>query len=191
MSNKPHLSLADFIAPVSCGKRDFLGAFAVSAGSGVEKLAGEFEDQNDDYYAIMVKALGDRFAEAMAELTHKKIREWWTYGLDEDLDNQALIREEYQGIRPASGYPSQPDHTEKDLIWKLLKVEKHIGLKLTESRAMHPGCSVSGLYFSNADAHYFNIGNLGEDQVEDYALRKGWSKDQAIKWLRPNLGFKD
>ncbi|HCY58235.1 MAG TPA: methionine synthase, partial [Opitutae bacterium] len=116
-------------------------------------------------------------------------REWWTYGMHENLDNKALIREEYQGIRPASGYPSQPDHTEKDTIWNLLNVEEKIGLELTESRAMNPGCSVSGLYFANPEAQYFNVGRLGRDQVEDYALRKGWNKKKAMKWLRPNLGF--
>ena len=117
--NKPHFCLSDFIAPRECGKIDYLGAFAVSAGEGVEKLADEYENQNDDYSAIMVKALGDRFAEAMAELAHKKVREWWKYGMNENLDNAALIREEYHGIRPACGYPSQPDHTEKDTIWRL------------------------------------------------------------------------
>lgn len=189
LPNKPHFCLSDFIAPRECQKLDYLGAFAVCAGQGVEKLAKEFEDQNDDYSSIMIKALGDRFAEAMAELTHKKVREWWTYGMHENLDNKALIREEYQGIRPASGYPSQPDHTEKDTIWNLLNVEEKIGLELTESRAMNPGCSVSGLYFANPEAQYFNVGRLGRDQVEDYALRKGWNKKKAMKWLRPNLGF--
>ena len=187
--NKPHFCLSDFIAPRECGKIDYLGAFAVSAGEGVEKLADEYENQNDDYSAIMVKALGDRFAEAMAELAHKKVREWWKYGMNENLDNAALIREEYHGIRPACGYPSQPDHTEKDTIWRLLDVENKIGLKLTESRAMHPGCSVSGLYFSNPKSQYFNIGSIGKDQVEDYAVRKEWSPEKAMKWLRPNLNF--
>ena len=152
-------------------------------------LAREFEDKNDDYNAIMTKALGDRFAEAMAEYTHKKVREWWGFGMDEGLGNDALIREEYRGIRPASGYPCQPDHTEKDLIWDLLSVKDQIGLELTESRAMNPGCSVSGLYFSHPDAQYFNVGSLGRDQVEDYASRKGWPLEEAMKWLRPNVDF--
>ena len=191
MAKKVHLCLSDFIAPRDSGKLDYLGAFAVCAGSGVEKMAQEFEEQNDDYSSIMVKALGDRFAEAMAELAHKKVREWWSYGMKENLSNQALIKEEYQGIRPACGYPSQPDHTEKDTIWELLSVEEKIGLELTESRAMNPGCSVSGLYFSNPQSTYFNVGSLGKDQVEDYAARKGWSKDVAMKWLRPNLGFEE
>ena len=187
--NQPHFCLSDFIAPLSSNRIDYLGAFAVCVGNGVEKLALKFEKENDDYSAIMVKALGDRFAEAMAELTHKKIREWWKYGMSENLDYQALIDEKYQGIRPASGYPSQPDHTEKDLIWDLLDVKERIGLELTESRAMNPGCSVSGLYFANEKSKYFNVGSIGRDQVEDYALRKEWSIDQALKWLRPNLGF--
>ena len=125
----------------------------------------------------------------MAEYTHKKVREWWQYGINENLDNQALIREEYQGIRPASGYPCQPDHTEKDLIWELLSVSEKIGLELTESRAMTPGCSVSGLYFSHPKAAYFNVGGIDQDQVEDYAKRKGWSREKALKWLGPNLAF--
>ncbi|MEC8421185.1 MAG: methionine synthase [Verrucomicrobiota bacterium] len=189
ISNQPQYCLSDFIAPIESGKTDFIGAFAVCAGSGVEALAEKFEKDNDDYSAIMVKALGDRFAEAMAELTHKKAREWWKFGMSENLDNKSLIDEKYQGIRPACGYPSQPDHTEKDTIWDLLSVEQRIGLELTESKAMKPGCSVSGLYFSNPNARYFNVGSLGRDQVEDYARRKEWPVDKAIKWLRPNLGF--
>ena len=187
--NHPHYCLSDFVAPKESGRIDYLGAFAVSAGSGVETLALEYERDNDDYNSIMVKALGDRFAEAMAEYSHKITREWWTYGMSENLSNEALIDEEYRGIRPASGYPSQPDHTEKDLIWKLLSVEERIGLKLTESRAMYPGCSVSGLYFSHPQAKYFNVGSLGRDQVENYAERKGWTWEESLKWLRPNLGF--
>ena len=187
--NHPHYCLSDFVAPKKSGRIDYLGAFAVSAGSGVETLALEYERDNDDYNSIMVKALGDRFAEAMAEYSHKITREWWTYGMSENLSNEALIDEEYRGIRPASGYPSQPDHTEKDLIWKLLSVEERIGLKLTESRAMYPGCSVSGLYFSHPQAKYFNVGSLGRDQVENYAERKGWTWEEGLKWLRPNLGF--
>ena len=189
IANQPHFCLADFIAPLESGMTDYMGAFAVCAGEGVEKLAEKYERDHDDYSAIMVKALGDRFAEAMAELTHKRVREWWKFGLSENLDNSALIDEKYQGIRPACGYPSQPDHTEKDTIWNLLSVKEKIGLELTESRAMKPGCSVSGLYFSNPDARYFNVGSLGKDQIEDYAIRKEWSVDKAIKWLKPNLGF--
>ena len=188
---QPQLCLSDYVAPLDSKRTDYLGAFAVSAGEGVEELARDFEAQNDDYNSIMTKALGDRFAEAMAEFTHKRIREWWGFGLDENLENEALIREEYRGIRPASGYPCQPDHTEKDIIWKLLSVEDNIGLELTESRAMNPGCSVSGLYFSHPDSRYFNVGSLGRDQVEDYALRKGWPIEKAMKWLRPNIDFDD
>jgi 5-methyltetrahydrofolate--homocysteine methyltransferase len=189
LPNQPHHCLADFVAPMESNRMDYLGAFAVCAGQGVEDLAQEFETKNDDYSAIMVKALGDRFAEAMAEYTHKKVREWWQYGTNENLDNQELIQEKYRGIRPASGYPCQPDHTEKDLIWELLSVKEKIGLELTESRAMTPGCSVSGLYFSHPEASYFNVGGIDRDQVEDYAKRKGWSRDQALKWLGPNLAF--
>ena len=139
----------------------------------------------------MTKALGDRFAEAMAEYCHKKVREWWGFGTNENLDNEALIKEQYRGIRPASGYPCQPDHTEKDLIWDLLAVKDQIGLELTESRAMNPGCSVSGLYFSHPQSRYFSVGSLGKDQVNDYAERKGWPLERAIKWLRPNIDFED
>jgi len=185
------LCLADYVAPLDSGRVDYLGAFAVCAGEGVENLAREFESQNDDYNSIMTKALGDRFAEAMAEYTHKKVREWWGFGTDENLDNEALIKEKYQGIRPASGYPCQPDHTEKDLIWDLLSVKDQIGLELTESRAMNPGCSVSGLYFSHPESRYFSVGSLGKDQVTDYAERKGWSVEEAIKWLRPNIDFEE
>ncbi len=183
--------LADYVAPLESGRVDHLGAFAVCAGEGVENLAREFESQNDDYNSIMTKALGDRFAEAMAEYTHKKVREWWGFGTDENLDNEALIREEYQGIRPASGYPCQPDHTEKDLIWDLLSVKDQIGLDLTESRAMNPGCSVSGLYFSHPQSRYFSVGSLGKDQVTEYAERKGWPLEKAIKWLSPNIDFEE
>ena len=187
--DQPQYCLADYVAPLESGRTDYLGAFAVCAGAGVDNLAKEFEEDNDDYNAIMTKALGDRFAEAMAEYSHKKIRQWWGFGSDENLENKDLIKEKYRGIRPASGYPCQPDHTEKDIIWDLLDVKKHIGLELTESRAMNPGCSVSGLYFSHPEAKYFNVGKLAKDQVADYAKRKEWPIDEAIKWLRPNLGF--
>ncbi|MBT5717428.1 MAG: methionine synthase, partial [Opitutae bacterium] len=187
--DQPQYCLSDYIAPIDSNRTDYLGAFAVCAGTGVDSLAKEFEDDNDDYNAIMTKALGDRFAEAMAEYSHKKVRGLWGFGEVENLTNQELIKEKYRGIRPASGYPCQPDHTEKDIIWKLLDVEKAIGLELTESRAMNPGCSVSGLYFSHPEAKYFNVGKLDKDQVEDYAKRKNWPFEEAIKWLRPNLGF--
>lgn len=189
LKNQPQFCLSDFIAPQDSGRKDYLGAFAVCAGEGVEELAREFDADDDDYNSIMTKALGDRFAEAMAEFTHRKVRKWWGFGKNEDLNNDDLIKEKYRGIRPASGYPSQPDHTEKDLIWHLLSVDKKIGLELTESRAMNPGCSVSGLYFSHPEAQYFNVGSLGRDQVEDYAKRKGWSFEEAVKWLSPNIDF--
>ena len=187
--DQPQYCLSDYVAPLESNRTDYLGAFAVCAGAGVDTLAEEFEKDNDDYSAIMTKALGDRFAEAMAEYTHKKVREWWGYGERENLSKSDLIKEKYQGIRPASGYPCQPDHTEKDIIWQLLDVKNQIGLELTESRAMNPGSSVSGLYFSNPDSKYFNVGKLGKDQVEDYAKRKDWPIEEAMKWLRPNLGF--
>ena len=187
--NQPQFCLSDFIAPHDSGRKDYLGAFAVCAGEGVEELAREFDADDDDYNSIMTKALGDRFAEAMAEFTHKKVREWWGFGEHEGLSNDELIKEKYRGIRPASGYPSQPDHTEKDQIWDLLSVNEKIGLELTESRAMNPGCSVSGLYFGHPEAKYFNVGSLGKDQVEDYAKRKGWSFEEAAKWLSPNIDF--
>ncbi len=187
--DQPQFCLSDFIAPLSSKRTDYLGAFAVCAGSGVDSLAIEFEKENDDYNAIMTKALGDRFAEGMAEFTHKKVREIWGFGNNEKLSNSDLIKEKYRGIRPASGYPCQPDHTEKDIIWELLDVKNKIGLELTESRAMNPGCSVSGLYFSHPEAKYFNVGKLDKDQVQDYANRKNWPLEEALKWLRPNLGF--
>ena len=189
LKNQPQFCLSDFIAPHDSGRKDYLGAFAVCAGEGVEELAREFDADDDDYNSIMTKALGDRFAEAMAEFTHKKVREWWGFGEQESLSNDQLIKEKYRGIRPASGYPSQPDHTEKDQIWDLLSVNEKIGLELTESRAMNPGCSVSGLYFAHPEAQYFNVGSLGKDQVEDYAKRKGWTFEEAAKWLSPNIDF--
>ena len=152
-------------------------------------FAKTFEDAGDDYSSIIVKALGDRFAEAMAEYVHKKIREWWGFGANENLSNEDLIDEKYRGIRPAAGYPSQPDHTEKDVIWQLLDVENAIGIELTESRAMNPGSSVSGLFIAHPESAYFNLGRIGQDQVEDYATRKDWSLEEAEKWLRPNLGY--
>jgi len=152
-------------------------------------MAERYKEDNDDYTSILIKSLGDRFAEATAEYAHKTVRDLWGFGKTEGLTKKELIAEKYRGIRPAAGYPCQPDHTEKDLIWDLLDVEKHIDLELTESRAMNPGCSVSGLYFSHPEAKYFNVGSLGRDQVEDYATRKGWTFEQAVKWLRPNLGF--
>lgn len=155
----------------------------------MDQLAEKYKADQDDYTSILVKSLGDRFAEATAEYAHKQIRDLWGFGKSEGLTNEEIVAEKYRGIRPAAGYPCQPDHTEKDLIWELLDVKNAIGLELTESRAMNPGCSVSGLYFSHPDSRYFNVGSLGRDQVEDYAKRKGWDFEQSVKWLRPNLGF--
>ncbi len=187
LSKKTQYCLADYIAPKSSGITDYLGGFAVTAGSGVETFAKTFQDAGDDYSSIIVKALGDRFAEAMAEYMHHKIRCWWGFGDNENLDSEDRIAEKYQGIRPASGYPCQPDHTEKDTLWKILDAEQSTGVQLTESRAMNPGASVCGLYFSNPKANYFNLGRINQDQVKDYAARKGWTVAEAEKWLRPNL----
>ncbi len=184
-----YYSLSDFIAPKSTKKIDYIGGFAVTAGKKVDSLSDKYKNDNDDYTSIMVKALGDRIAEALAEMIHKKVREIWGYGNKENLSNEEIIREKYRGIRPAPGYPSCPDHTEKGILWRLLDAEKHIGVSLTESYAMTPGSSVSGFYFSHPDARYFNLGKILKDQVEDYAKRKGLSVKEVEKWLQPNLGY--
>ena len=184
----PNIALADFIAPKDNGKLDYIGCFCVSTGFGVDERAAEFEKQLDDYNSILVKALGDRLAEAFAEYLHLKVRkEIWGYASDEALTNQDLIKEEYQGIRPAPGYPACPDHLEKPTIWKLLNVEEEIGVKLTESMAMWPASSVSGYYFANPESKYFGLGKIKEDQVIDYAKRRGISTEMAMKWLNPNI----
>ena len=184
----PNSALADFIAPKDSGKQDYIGCFCVTTGFGVDEKAAEFEKQLDDYSSIMVKALGDRLAEAFAEYLHLKVRkEIWGYASDENLSNQDLISEEYKGIRPAPGYPACPDHLEKPTIWKLLNVEQEIGVKLTESMAMWPASSVSGYYFANPESKYFGLGKIKEDQVTDYAKRRGISTDMATKWLSPNI----
>lgn len=185
---KPYYALSDFIAPESTGKQDYLGLFCVTAGFGTEELAKAYEAQNDDYNAIMVKALADRFAEAFAEYLHREVRlKYWGYAQDESLDNEALIAEKYRGIRPAPGYPACPDHLEKETIWEVLKVEEEIGVSLTESLAMFPTASVSGYYFGSSHAKYFGVGRITEDQLEDYANRKNISIEKARKWLTPNL----
>lgn len=184
----PNIALADFIAPADSGIQDYMGCFCVSTGFGVEEKAIEFEKQLDDYNAILVKALGDRFAEAFAEYLHLKVRkEIWGYASDENLTNEELIKENYKGIRPAPGYPACPDHLEKPTIWKLLQVEETIGVKLTESMAMWPASSVSGYYFANPESKYFGLGKIKKDQVEDYAKRRNISIDEATKWLAPNI----
>ena len=188
--DKANLALADFVAPKESGVADYIGGFAVTAGIGEEDMARRFERANDDYSKIMVKALADRLAEAFAEALHEKVRhELWAYAPGEKLSNEQLIAEDYAGIRPAPGYPAQPDHTEKRTLFKLLDAEKATGLKLTESCAMWPAAAVSGLYFSHPDSRYFGVGKIGRDQVQDYAARKGWSLDEAERWLAPILNY--
>ena len=185
---KPSLSLADFIAPVESGVEDYVGAFAVTAGLGAEELARRFEQEHDDYHAIMVKALADRLAEAFAEYLHQQARREWDYGDSEELTNDDLIAERYRGIRPAFGYPACPDHSEKRKLFDLLDAEA-VGMGLTESYAMTPAASVSGLYFAHPSAHYFNLGSIDRDQVESCAARKGLSVEEVERWLAPNLGY--
>lgn len=185
---RPNIALSDFIAPKETGIKDYIGCFCVSTGFGTKKLAEAYEEALDDYNSIMVKALADRFAEAFAEYLHKHVRkEDWGYAADEDLDNTALIKEDYRGIRPAPGYPACPDHLEKLTIWELLKVNEKIGVELTESLAMWPAASVSGYYFGNREARYFGLGKIKEDQVADFAERKNIPYREAEKWLNPNI----
>ncbi|MDP1919776.1 MAG: methionine synthase [Myxococcales bacterium] len=187
--NEKNLSLADFVAPKDSGRVDAMGGFVVTAGPGVETFANEFKAKLDDYSAIMVQALGDRIAEGLAELMHKRARDWCGYGKAEKLSTDQLIREQYRGIRPAPGYPACPDHTEKPALFELLEATKATGVTLTESMAMLPASSVSGWYFNHVDAKYFGIGKLGRDQVEDYAKRKGMTLEVMERWLGPNLGY--
>ena len=183
----PNIALADFIAPKDTGKKDYMGAFCVAI-FGVQELSEMYKAKEDDYNAIMVQAIADRFAEAFAEYLHKQIRvKHWGYGVDEQLTNNDLIKENYKGIRPAPGYPACPDHLEKETIWKLLDVENLIGVTLTESLAMWPAAAVSGYYFANPEAKYFGLGKITDDQVTDYAERKGIDKTKAKKWLHPNI----
>ena len=187
---KPNQCLADFVAPADCGKSDYLGLFACTAGIGIDEKVAEFEAAHDDYDAIMLKSLADRLAEALAEWLHERVRkEYWAYARDERLDNDALIHERYAGIRPAPGYPACPEHTEKGLIWELLDAESRIGLSLTESYAMVPTAAVSGIYFANPESRYFAVAKLARDQVESYAERKGMTLAEAERWLVPNLGY--
>jgi len=184
----PNIALADFIAPIESGIQDYMGCFCVTTGFGVEEKAKEFERQLDDYNSILIKALGDRLAEAFAEFLHLKVRkEIWGYASDEKLSNQELIAENYNGIRPAPGYPACPDHLEKPTIWKLLQVEEAIGVRLTESMAMWPASSVSGYYFAHPESKYFGLGKIKNDQVEDYSKRRNTTLEQAKKWLGPNI----
>jgi len=186
----PHECLADYIAPKSSGKADYIGAFAVTAGLGIEAHIERFEKAHDDYSSIMLKALADRLAEAAAEHFHERVRrELWGYASQESLTNEQLVREEYRGIRPAPGYPACPDHTEKAKLWKLLDVERNAGITLTDSYAMYPTAAVSGWYFAHPDARYFAVGKIDRDQVQDYAQRKGMSLAEVERWLSPNLGY--
>ncbi|MGZ0164845.1 MAG: methionine synthase [Planctomycetales bacterium] len=186
---KDFRSLADFIAPVDSGRTDYVGAFAVTTGIGCDELVAKFEAEHDDYQSIMVKALADRLAEAFAERLHKVARDEWGYGKSEGLSTSDLIREKYRGIRPAFGYPACPDHTEKATLFKLLDAESQTGISLTESFAMFPAASVSGLYFAHPDSRYFTVDRISKDQVEDYASRKGTSVEEVERWLAPNLGY--
>jgi 5-methyltetrahydrofolate--homocysteine methyltransferase len=186
----PNFCLSDFIAPATSGKSDYIGAFAVTAGIGIEKHIANFEKEHDDYHIILLKALADRLAEALAERLHERIRkEYWGYAKDEFLDNTALIKEKYKGIRPAPGYPACPEHTEKEMIWKLLDVENKTGISLTESFAMYPAASVSGWYFSHPEAKYFGLGKIGKDQVSEYGKRKGMTFEEAERWMAPILNY--
>jgi len=190
-AERPYRSLADFVAPKDSGVNDYMGAFVVTC-QGADELAKSYEDKLDDYNAIMVKALADRFAEAFAELLHAEVRkDYWGYAPDESFTNQELISEKYQGIRPAPGYPACPEHSEKTTLFSLLDATKEIGCKLTDSYAMYPASSVSGWYFAHPDARYFALGKIDKDQVEDYAAKKEWDLKTAERWLRPTLGYEE
>jgi 5-methyltetrahydrofolate--homocysteine methyltransferase len=186
-SGRPNLALADFVAPKGA---DYVGGFVVTAGHGEEAHIKRFEADKDDYSAILLRALADRLAEAFAERMHERVRrEFWAYAKDENFSNEDLIAERYSGIRPAPGYPAQPDHTEKGTLFTLLDAEHLAGVKLTESFAMWPGSSVSGLYLAHPESRFFGVGKIERDQVEDYALRKGWSLQEAERWLAPILNY--
>jgi len=186
---EPNQALADFIAPKPAGIPDFIGAFAVSAGEGLDELCAKFEKDHDDYNSIMVKALADRLAEAFAECLHQCVREEWGYGRGENLTNEDLIKGRYRGIRPAPGYPAIPDHTEKRAMFDLLRAEKNADIHLTENYAMIPASSVCGLYFSHPAAQYFSVGKIDRDQVRDYSARKGVDISEIERWLAPNLAY--
>ena len=186
---RPRLALADFIAPRESGRADYLGAFAVTAGLGLESLVAAFRKERDDYHAILATALADRLAEAFAERLHEMAREEWGYGGRERLSKEDLLKERYRGIRPAPGYPACPDHTEKRTLWRLLDVRETAGIDLTETCAMHPAASVSGLYFAHPEARYFAVGKIGRDQVEAYAARKGMTVEEVERWLSSSLAY--
>ena len=188
-AHRPNLALSDFVAPQGAGP-DYIGGFVVTAGLEEDKIAERFARANDDYRSIMTKALADRFAEAFAERMHERVRkEFWAYAPDENFSPDDLLGETYRGIRPAPGYPAQPDHTEKATLFDLLQAEKRTGVKLTESYAMWPGSSVCGLYFSHPEAHYFGVAKVERDQVEDYAARKGMDIAAVERWLTPVLNY--
>jgi 5-methyltetrahydrofolate--homocysteine methyltransferase len=188
--DRAHTALADFVAPKESGLADYIGGFAVTTGIGEEAALAEYVKAHDDYSRIILKALADRLAEAFAERMHQRVRrELWGYAKNETLSSEELIGEKYQGIRPAPGYPAQPDHTEKATLWRLMDVEAKARITLTESYAMWPGSSVSGLYFSHPESHYFGVGKVERDQVEDYARRKGWTVAEAERWLAPVLNY--
>jgi 5-methyltetrahydrofolate--homocysteine methyltransferase len=187
--SEPCRSLADFIAPKESGLSDHIGAFAVTSGIGLKELCDSFKAKHDDYNAIMAEALADRLAEAFAECLHKCVRNEWGYGCAEGLSNADLIQEKYRGIRPAAGYPACPDHTEKGPLWRLLDVQANTGMLITESFAMWPGSSVSGLYFAHPESRYFSLGKIDRDQVADYSKRKGMSVAEVERWLGQNLNY--
>jgi 5-methyltetrahydrofolate--homocysteine methyltransferase len=187
--SEPCRSLADFIAPKETGLPDHIGAFAVTSGICLKELCDRFRADNDDYNAIMAEALADRLAEAFAECLHKQVRDEWGYGCEENLSPGDLIQEKYRGIRPAAGYPACPDHTEKGALWRLLDVQANTGMLITESFAMWPGSSVSGLYFAHPQSRYFSLGKIDRDQVVDYHQRKGMSVAEVERWLGPNLNY--
>jgi 5-methyltetrahydrofolate--homocysteine methyltransferase len=187
--SEPCRSLADFIAPKESGLSDHIGAFAVTSGIGLQELCDSYRAKHDDYNAIMAEAIADRLAEAFAECLHKCVRNAWGYGCAEDLSNSDLIQEKYRGIRPAAGYPACPDHTEKGPLWRLLDVQANTGMLITESFAMWPGSSVSGLYFAHPESRYFSLGKIDRDQVADYGKRKGMSISEVERWLGPNLNY--
>jgi 5-methyltetrahydrofolate--homocysteine methyltransferase len=189
--SRPNFSLADFVAPRDSGVLDHVGAFIVTAGIGLDEIVADFEKDHDDYRAIIAKALADRLAEAFAERLHERVRrEFWGYAKDETLSNEELIKEGYAGIRPAPGYPACPDHTEKRTLFDLVDGERAAGVALTESFAMWPAAAVSGWYFAHPQSHYFGVGRIGRDQVEDYAHRKGITFAEAERWLAPSLGYR-
>ena len=185
---KPQLCLSDFVAPKESGQIDYIGAFAVTTGHGIDSHIKAFEDAHDDYQAILLKALADRFAESFAEHLHQRVRtEFWGYAQDETLSNDDLIREKYRGIRPAPGYPACPDHREKRTLWDLLDVEATTGISLTESLAMWPTASVSGFYFAHPDARYFTLGTIGQDQLTSYSQLRRETTEENARWLSPIL----